>query len=122
LHIVHALGNLSDHDTLDKQEIAHELVGLLASENIDRYRGQNIVRLLCALGESAIVPPLLDLLSATRIDRSVRQGIAEVLAQLACDERSLARLAALLETTDIADDVFRALWAVGRRVKGRGSG
>ena len=117
LHIVHALATLGDHNSVDKQEIAYKLVELLCSVHIDRYRGQNIIKLLCALGEYMIEPDLLNLLSNSAVDRDIRQCAADALAQFAHDEQTLTSLTKLLHTTDIADDVFRTLWAVSRRVK-----
>src|SRR5579859_2078254 len=119
LHILHALENLGDHNNVDKREIAARLVEILSSEYIDRYRGQNIAWLLCALGEHTIVPSLLILLTNQDIDRDIRQSIADALAQLAYDEQSVQVLTSLLGTSDIVDDVFRALWAVSRHVKSR---
>jgi len=93
----------------------------LLANDLDRYKGQNIVRLLCALGESSIVPQLLDILENYGVERSIRKSIAEAIAQLAYDEQSQARLWLLLKDTDIQDDVFRALWAVSRKVTARKS-
>jgi HEAT repeat protein len=117
LHIIHALGSLGEHDNVDKQEIACKLVDILRSERIDRYRGQQIVRLLSALEEPAIVPDLITLLAQSAIDRDIRQSIADALAQLAYDKQSLTELTVLLQTTDLPDDVFRAIWTVSRRMK-----
>jgi HEAT repeat protein len=117
LNVVQALGNLGDHSSIDKREIAYKLVDLLSRKDVDRYKGQNIVRILCALGEHRIVPNLLTLLEQGVIERDTRQSIADAIAQLAREDDDLRRLRALLNTTDIVDDVYRALWAVSRRVR-----
>lgn len=117
LNVVQALGNLGDHRGIDKREIARKLVELLSHKDVDRYKGQNIVRILCALGERRVVPDLLTLLEQGVIERDTRQSIADAIAQLAQEENDLHRLTVLLNNTDIVDDVYRALWAVSRRVR-----
>jgi hypothetical protein len=117
LHVVQALGNLGEHRIIDKTEIASKLVEILSLENVDRFKGQNIVRILCALGENCVVKDLLTLLDNGVIERDIRQSIADAISQLGQDEDDLCRLTVLLENTDIIDDIYRALWAVSRRLK-----
>ena len=119
-YIIQSLGDLGEHNSVDKQAIAARLVNILGLRDLDRFKGQHIVKLLCVLGEASSVSCLLDLLEDPRIDNYIRKSIAEAIAQLTHDEHSQSRLSCILEKTEIRDDVFRALWAVSRQVTARG--
>ncbi len=119
LHILHALSCLSYHHAIDKQDIARQLVLLLPVEQIDRYIKENIASLLKSLSEPTELSFLFDILEDRRIDRAIRQHIAEFAGQIVDDNASVTRLRELLESTDITEDVFRAYWAADRRVRGK---
>ncbi|HJT55547.1 MAG TPA: HEAT repeat domain-containing protein [Ktedonobacteraceae bacterium] len=93
-----------------------ELAGPDAIEKINKVAHQIIAQALGTLGEPSIVPDLLNLLSSKEVDRDVRKSIAEALGQLANDETTVQSLAQLLQTSDIADEIYRVLWTVSRRV------
>ena len=110
LHIAIALGTLGDHSVIPQllQELSHPEINLSA--------GLNIAATLGALNESSVVPELLRLLSNPKIDPIVQTGIVKTLGQLANDEATLEGLATLLQDSVIADDMYRALWNISRRV------
>lgn len=119
LHMLHALGCLGHHSLLERRDIAHRLAPLLLEEHVERYIKENIAVLLKNLGESTVLSALFDLLENQSIDRSVRQHIAEFVGQTVESDSDVTRLNALLQRTDIADDIFRACWMAARRVRGR---
>lgn len=116
-HIVHALSSLENHNSIDKQYIALKLVHRLMIPQLDRYRGQCILKVLDGLREPSIVPLLYEILANPAIDRSIRHGVADNIAQLAQDEETEAQLYTSLTHTDIPDDIYRTLWIVSRHVK-----
>ena len=82
----------------------------------------SIVETLGKLGrqdDESIPRVLLPLLSDKRIDRDWRPTIANVVGQLAKDETIVYELAELLLTSDVADDIHRALWNVCSRARVR---
>ena len=58
----------------------------------------------------------MPLLANQQVDQFVRRSIAEALESLVNDERTIRALVELLATSDIADDIHRALWSASRRV------
>lgn len=83
---------------------------------INKFAHQIIAQALGTLGEPSIVPDLLNLLSNKEIDQDVRKSIAQALGQLANDETTVQALAQFLQTSDIADEIYRVLWTVSRRI------
>jgi HEAT repeat protein len=116
-HVTRVLISVSNHETIDRHNIARKLVQLLLRSAQERYRGQCIVAALGELHDTEIVPDLCHLLTMTTIDRSIRCEIAACIAQLAQDEATEAKLYRLLAITDIRDDIYRTLWIVSRHVK-----
>lgn len=62
------------------------------------------------------MPQLLSLLANGRVEWSVRESITGVLAILINKEEDVRLLANLLIGSDIADNIYRALWTTSRRV------
>ncbi len=107
--IPEALHRIGEHSIVDR------LLQLLSDSQIDPPRGKCIVTALGLLGETSVVPALLSLLSGQQ-GPNVRKCIAEALEQLASDEKTVLKLAELLQRTDaIADSIYQTLWSVSRR-------
>ncbi len=91
-------------------------VKLLSEEKLDLYIRWLIADSLGALGEYVQPSILIQLLSKTEIDKDVRRRLANVLAPLVSDQDSVRELAELLQTSDIADDVYRTVWVASRKI------
>lgn len=63
----------------------------------------------------SIAPQLLDLLANEQVDASVRKSITSILPVLIENEEQVCTLAALLTSSDIADNIQRALWTLSRQ-------
>ena len=108
--IAEALGQLGE------RSVIHELMPLLSNEQVDASVRQSIAEALGRLGERSVAHELVPLLSNEQVDASVRQSIAEALELLVNDEMTIRSLVELLATSDVADDIQRALWSASRRV------
>ncbi|GCF06476.1 NACHT domain-containing protein [Dictyobacter arantiisoli] len=116
-HIVNALLIQAEQHTIDTHAMARKMVGHLQVVTLDRYRGQCILKVLCKLRVTAIVPELCLLLAEPAIDRTLRRGIADSIAQLAQDDETAQSLAQLLPASDIPDDIYLTCWIVNRRAR-----
>lgn len=113
----YAIANLSHHQHIDKHNITCKLINILALPDLERYRGQQIARLLSTEADPTVIPALFSLLTNTAIDIAIRQEITNVIAQIADDPAILAQLETLLTRTDIGDDIYRTLWILNRKLK-----
>jgi HEAT repeat protein/GTPase SAR1 family protein len=121
MHIMHALHHLTLHQSIDKQGLSFQLAGLMIACKVDRYKCSNIINLLADLGDISISHFLFALLEDTNVDIFIHQRVIECIARLADDEQSFAKLETFIDRTTIADDVFRAMWTVNRRMKNKSS-
>lgn len=94
-----------------------EVLPLLSNEEIDVQVRQRIADSLGVFGKHSQIPEMLELLSETRINKEVRKYIAKAISQLAHDEKTVGILANLLYSSDIQDDIHRALWKVSRAAR-----
>lgn len=97
-------------------EVNKRLLQLLADEQVDWGVRESIAAALGQIGERSVVPQLLALLSNEQVDWYVRSSVAEALGKLVNDEESIHVLIPLLQRSDIADAVHRALWDASRRI------
>ncbi|GAC1652075.1 MAG: hypothetical protein NVS4B12_23280 [Ktedonobacteraceae bacterium] len=97
---------------LGERSVVPALVQLLSNEQVDRYVRWSIASALGALGERSVVPALVQLLSNEQVDLDVRGRIADALEKLVDSEEVIYSLTSLLQTSDIADNIHRLLWAV----------
>ncbi|HET9999958.1 MAG TPA: HEAT repeat domain-containing protein, partial [Ktedonobacteraceae bacterium] len=112
-HIVNTLMLLGETSVVAKG------LALLSNEAIEVQLRQQIADNLSIFGQHVQVEDLLQRLANRHIDKSVRRHIASTLGQLAGDESSVSALEKLLQTSDIKDDIHRALWEVKNRVNRR---
>jgi HEAT repeat protein len=110
-HIAITLGILGE------RSIVPELLPLLSSRKVEETVRQLIADNLGVFGERSQIPDMLQLLSDQHIDRNVRKHVADALSQIASDESTVRELAKLLQTSDIQDDIHRALWKVSRQAR-----
>ena len=84
---------------------------------VHRHRSvrSSIASALGQLGERSVAHDLVPLLSNEQIDGYVRSRIASALGMLTDDEMIVRSLAELISTSDIADDIHRALWSMSRQ-------
>jgi HEAT repeat protein len=108
--IAYALGQLGE------RSVASQLVQLLSDKQLDAQLHERIVGALGRIGEPSVVPGVVQLLSDKQLDSRVRQCIAEAVSTLATDEAAIQALAALLPTSDMADNIHQLLWAISRQV------
>jgi hypothetical protein len=86
----------------------------MLSEQFESSVSVDIATALGTLGDRSVVPDLLRLLSE-QLDSSIRGSIARSLAKLVIDEESVRVMATLIVTSNIADDIHRALWTASHR-------
>jgi len=89
---------------------------LLTSGLVDSSVRMSIADALEGSGERSVVTELLGLLANGRVEWSVRESITGVLAILINKEEDVRLLANLLIGSDIADNIYRALWTTSCRV------
>jgi hypothetical protein len=105
--------------TLGDRSIIPDLLPLLADEHLDFSVRMNIASALGTLGDRSITSDLLSLLANEHLASDVCWSIADTIGQLADDEATTRGLAELLRQSDIADNIYRALWTVSRRARVR---
>lgn len=108
-----ALGDLGE------RSVAQDLVHLLFNKHVDIEVQEFIASALGSLDETSVVPDLLQLLSNKNISIGIRHNIASAIGKLADDEETVHSLAALIQKSDVADDIHRALWTVSRKARVR---
>jgi HEAT repeat protein len=106
--IVRALGKLGE------RSIAPELMRLLGDKQFDSVMRMDIVGALGELGERSIAPELMRLLRDKQLDSVVRKGIAAALRKLIDDITLVLELASLLDTSDIPEPIYSALWTISQ--------
>jgi len=109
--IAQALGELGE------RAVAPDLVRLLSDPQLDSLIGSLITQALEELGERAVVPDLVRLLSDPQLDPDTRRSIAQALENLVDDLKSVKVLALLLQTSDIVDIIYSALWTICQRME-----
>jgi len=97
-------------------EINSHLVRLLGDAQLDPERRRSIAQALGELGERSVAPELVRLLGDTQLDPELRSSILYSLENLVDDPLLVQKLALLLETSDVADDIYSALWAISQRM------
>ena len=100
---------------LGEKSIAFDLLKALSNQQLEQNKRQNVAETLGRLGERSVIPSLLSLLANQNIGQNVRHAIVVSIGQLANDEPTACALADLLQTSDIADVIHRALWTVSRQ-------
>ncbi len=108
--IARALGMLGDRSVIPT------LLSLLSNEQLASSVRGGIAWALGMLGDRSVIPTLLSLLSNEQLASSVRLFIAQALGQVVDDEANIRRLAELMQTSSVADDIHRALWTISRQV------
>ena len=105
--------------TLAARRVVPSLLSAFTTRpSTNRYVQRSIALAFGSLGTADDVPTLLALLVNRQLDRSVRRGIIEALAQLITQPQDLALLGEHLHTSpELSDDVHRALWLTSRRLK-----
>lgn len=88
---------------------------LLVDIQLPLYFRQQLARQLADTGDTSIVPALLDIVSNPIIVQEVRANVTYAIGQLAEDEQTVQRLVDLLPTSDIPEEISRALWSICRR-------
>jgi hypothetical protein len=111
--IASALGQVGERSVIP------DLLNLLFDEQVDSLVRGSIASALGQVGERSVIPDLLNLLSDEQVDRSVRGSIADALGQLGNDEATVHTLVTLLQTPDVADKIYTALWNVSRHMGAR---
>ena len=108
--IAQALGTLGD------RTIAPALLALLQDTTLHPDVRWNIAQALGTLGERSVVPALLALFTDTTLDIFVRTGIAQSLGNLIEDPATLADAVSLVQSSEVADDIFSSVWKASRRM------
>ncbi len=69
------------------------------------------------MGEQSVAASeLVRLLGDAQLDPRLRRSILYSLENLVDDPLLVQKLALLLETSDVADDIYSALWAISQRM------
>jgi HEAT repeat protein len=110
-HIAITLGILGE------RSIVPELLPLLSNRKVEVPVCQLIADNLGVFGERSQIPDMLQLVSDQNVDMNVRKHVADALSQIANDESTVRTLIELLQTSDIQDDIHRALWNVSRQAR-----
>ena len=110
-HIIYTL------ETLDKHLPISELLPLLSNDSVNTRILQLIIDKLGENGEHPQIPELLPLLSNQKINQNVRRSVVNAIGKFASDESTTHALAELLYTSDIKDDIHRALWKVSNQAR-----
>ena len=100
---------------LGERAVAPDLVSLLSDEKLNISVRMNIVDALGNLGERAVAPDLVRLLSDEKLDTRVRLSIVDALGNFADDDRTAYALASILESSDMKNTAYNALWKISRR-------
>jgi HEAT repeat protein len=111
LGIIYALAMLGERSVIP------ELLRLLADQRLISFTRQGVAQALAMLKDQSAVPELLRLLSTQALDREVRLDIVQALEQITNDEATIKALAVLMEASDIASSIYKALWRISRRAQ-----